>query len=292
MSVEPTHPYEILDVFADRPLEGNPLAVFTEAEQIPSRLMQAVARELNLSETAFILPGDGDCDAQLRIFTPVTELRFAGHPTLGCAFVVAARTGRTDVRLRTPAGIVPVRLERGDTGVIAFGEMEQPLPAIEPFPEADVAPLLEALGVGERPELPVEAYTNGPTHVLVALADADLVARLVPDQSRLRGLGEFGVSCFAPLGETAAATYKTRMFAPALGVPEDPATGSAAGPIAAHLVRHGRLASGAELELRQGAEIGRPSLLRATATGSREELARVAVGGSAVLVARGHFRLG
>ena len=292
MSVEPTHPYEILDVFADRPLEGNPLAVFAEGEQVPSRLMQAVARELNLSETAFILPGDGDCDAQLRIFTPTTELRFAGHPTLGCAFVVAARTGLTDVRLRPPAGIVPVHLERGDGQEITSGEMEQPIPTIELLPDADVAALLEALGVDERPELPVEAYTNGPTHVLVALADPDVVARLAPDQSRLGRLGNFGVSCFAPLGETASSTYKTRMFAPAFGVAEDPATGSAAGPIAAHLVRHGRLASGAELELRQGAEIGRPSLLRATATGSREAVTRVTVAGSAVLVARGHFRLG
>src|SRR5271167_3599215 len=98
------HPYEILDVFTDTPLQGNPLAVFTEGEQLPSRLMQAVARELNLSETVFLLPGDADCDAHLRIFTPAVEVPFAGHPTLGAAFVVGGLQALETVRLRTGSG--------------------------------------------------------------------------------------------------------------------------------------------------------------------------------------------
>ncbi len=287
MASEPTHPYEILDVFTDTPLQGNGLAVFTQGEQIPSRLMQATARELNLSETVFLLPGDAECDAQLRIFTPTTELAFAGHPTLGAAFVVAARDGRDAVRLRTGAGIVPVRLTRDGDGAPTFGEMDQPIPSVAPYPDA--VALGAALGLPGPTALPVEGYTNGPRHVIVVVPDAEGVAGLAPDLGAIaRLLPDAGVSCLALLG---AGVAKTRMFAPGMGVSEDPATGSAAGPIAVHLVRHGRLASGETLELRQGAEIGRPSRLFATATGARDAITAVSVGGSAVPVARGHFRL-
>ena len=280
------HPYEILDVFTDTPLEGNPLAVFTEGEQLPSRLMQAVARELNLSETVFLLPGDADCDAHARIFTPATEMPFAGHPTLGSAFVVGARERLDVVRLRTAAGVIAVRLTRDQAGAVVRGEMDQPIPTTAPFEQAET--VLRALAL-ERSELPVEAYTNGPTFVLIALADEAAVERLAPDLGALAKLGPVGFSCFAPTGET---TYRTRMFAPALGVAEDPATGSAAGPIAVHLLRHGRLESGQTVELLQGVEIHRPSTLYATAIGTSERIDAVRVGGSAVPVARGQFELG
>jgi trans-2,3-dihydro-3-hydroxyanthranilate isomerase len=159
-----------------------------------------------------------------------------------------------------------------------YGEMEQPTPVPEAFraPEA----LLASLGV-ERSELPVEAYRSGPLHVYVALADDHAVAALRPDMRALAELGEFGVSCFA----YDDGRVKTRMFAPSLGVDEDPATGSAAGPLALHLVRHERLDRGQEIEIRQGKDVRRPSLLRARV----EEGDRVFVGGSAVLVARGEF---
>ncbi len=292
-----SHPYEILDVFTDTPLEGNPLAVFTEGEQVPSRLMQAVARELHLSETVFLLPDAGanpgaEADAHVRIFTPAAELPFAGHPVLGSAFVVAGRTGRDRVRLRTGAGIVQVTLTRDDTGAIVFGEMEQPIPTVKPFPHPDA--LLAALGVGaDSVQLPVELYDNGPTHVMVALADAETVAALTPDLAALARLDSAGgFSCFAPEAPHGpASTYRTRMFAPSMGVSEDPATGSAAGPLAVHLLRHGRTASGETVELHQGLELARPSTLHATATGTPDAITRVTVGGCAVAVAHGHFRL-
>lgn len=291
MVTEPSHPYTLLDVFADAPLQGNPLAVFTEGEQIPSRLMQAVARELNLSETVFLLPGDpgGGYDAQLRIFTPAAELPFAGHPTLGAAFVVAGRDGSDRVRLRTSAGIVPVRLERDrlGSGEITFGEMEQPLPSVHPYAETDR--LLAALGV-EDTTLPVEVYDNGPRHVMVALDGEAQVAALAPDLGKLTALGQYGFSCFAR-SDAGGPNVRSRMFGPGLGVAEDPATGSAAGPLAVHLARHGRIHFGETIRISQGSEIGRPSLLLATAEGTAQSLTRVLVGGAAVVVAHGHFRL-
>src|SRR5215472_1432639 len=136
MPPEPDHPYEILDVFTDTPLQGNPLAVFTEGEAVPTRLMQSAARELHLSETVFVLPEDDDADATIRIFTPDAELPFAGHPVLGAAFVVGERQNLATVRLRTDAGIVPVRLTR-DHGEIVFGEMDQPIPTVGVYEHPD-----------------------------------------------------------------------------------------------------------------------------------------------------------
>jgi len=279
------HPYVILDVFTDVPLEGNQLAVFTEPADLSAELMQKAAREMNLSETVFLLEPDGNvqADARLRIFTPVSELSFAGHPTLGSAFVLGQRTGSSQVRLQTGAGVIPLSLWR-EGGEIVYGEMEQPIPEPEPFPEAEA--LLAALGVG-RAELPVELYRNGPVFVYVALPDEQAVAALRPDIRALEALGEIGVNCFA----VTSARVKTRMFGPALGVIEDPATGSAAGPLAVHLIRHGRVQYGQHIEIAQGAEIGRPSVLRARVEGSARQVERVLVGGSAVLVARGEYRL-
>ena len=231
----------------------------------------------------FVLAADADCDARIRIFTPGAELPFAGHPVLGSAFVIAERLGLDQVRLRTAASIVNVSVTRAD-GAIVHGEMEQPLPAVSAFERADE--VLSALGVA-RSELPVERYVNGPTHVFVALADERRLAALAPDLNALASLGELCVSCFAGAG----ASYTTRMFAPALGVAEDPATGSAAGPLALHLVRHGRLRFGEQIEIRQGAQIRRPSLLLARVDGSDGAIQRIAVGGAAVLVARGAYRL-
>jgi trans-2,3-dihydro-3-hydroxyanthranilate isomerase len=277
------HPYVILDVFTDVPLRGNQLAVFTDAQGIGSELMQRTARELNLAETVFLLPAPRGVDARARIFTPATELPFAGHPVLGTAFVLGQRSGASLVRLQTGAGLIPITLTR-EAGEIVFGEMEQPIPTPEPFARADE--LLRALRVTGS-GLPIEAYRNGPLHVYVELAGEDLVAAVAPDLTALTELGELGVSCFAGSGKR----FKTRMFAPALGVAEDPATGSAAGPLAVHLARHGRIGFGDQIEIRQGEEIGRPSILHACVEGSAERIERVRVGGSAVLVARGEYRL-
>jgi trans-2,3-dihydro-3-hydroxyanthranilate isomerase len=280
----PTLRYVIADVFTDRPLEGNQLGVFTDARGVDGELMQRLARELNFSETVFVLPAEGEGHARMRIFTPTIEVPFAGHPTLGTAFVLAAPMQLEEIRLETGRGVVPVRLER-EGGRIAFGRMSQPLPTVEPY--ADEAELLSALGV-ERSELPVELYDNGIQHVYVALASEGDVASLRPDLGRLAGVpAVIGINCFAGSG----ARWKTRMFAPGDGVPEDPATGSAAGPLALHLARHGRIAFGDQIEVSQGAEIGRPSTLYARADGSADAVEAIEVGGSAVVVARGEFRL-
>ena len=276
--------YVVADVFSDTPLTGNQLAVFTDAREIPEETLQPLAREMNLSETVFVFKPEQGGHARIRIFTPRTELPFAGHPTLGTAFVLATPLQLPVIRLETGAGVVPVALER-DGDRIVFGRMEQPVPTWERY--ADEAALLAALGV-DRSELPVEAYDNGVHHVYVALGSEDEVAALQPDVgalSRLRGV--MGTNCFTGSGTR----WKTRMFAPGGGVPEDPATGSAAGPLAVHLARHGRIGFGEEIEISQGAEIGRPSTLYATAEGSEDEITRVEVGGSAAIVARGEFRI-
>jgi trans-2,3-dihydro-3-hydroxyanthranilate isomerase len=274
----------VADVFTEKPLQGNQLAVFTDARDISEELLQPLAREMNYSETVFVLPAEGDGHARIRIFTPTAEIPFAGHPTLGTAFVLAGPLQLDEIRLETGAGVVPVRLER-DGQRIVFGRMEQPLPSVEPY-EAE-GDLLAALGV-ERSELPVEVYDNGLRHVYVTLGSEDNVATLRPDVSRLGELpAVLGINCIAGSGKR----WKTRMFAPAGGVPEDPATGSAAGPLAVHVARHGRISFGDEIEISQGAEIGRPSTLFARVDGSRERLDRVEVGGSSVIVARGEFRL-
>jgi trans-2,3-dihydro-3-hydroxyanthranilate isomerase len=276
--------YVVADVFTDRPLAGNQLAVFTDARDIPEELLQPLARELNYSETVFVLPKEGEGHARIRIFTPTTEIPFAGHPTLGTAFVLAAPLQLDELRLETGAGLIPVKLER-EEGRISFGRMEQPIPTVEAY--ADEASLLEALGV-ERSELPVEVYDNGLRHVYVALPSEEAVATLKPDLGSLAELpAVLGINCFAGAGSR----WKTRMFAPGDGVPEDPATGSAAGPLALHLARHGRIEFGEQIEISQGTEIGRPSTLHARVDGSAERVERVEVGGSAVIVARGEFRL-
>jgi trans-2,3-dihydro-3-hydroxyanthranilate isomerase len=276
--------YVIADVFTDTPLQGNQLAVFTDGRDLPGEQMQRTARELNLSETVFFLPPEQGGDVRVRIFTPVSELPFAGHPVLGSAFLAGELLELETVRLETGSGMVPVALRR-ENGQIVSGRMEQPIPVWEPYEHA--ARLLAAVGVAAS-GLPVEAYRNGPRHVYVALPDEAAVAALRPDVGVLAALGEIGVSCFAGAGRR----WKTRMFAPGLGVPEDPATGSAAGPLAVHLARHGRTGFGEEIEIRQGDQIGRPSVLYASAEGSAQRIDRVLVGGSAVVVARGQYRLG
>lgn len=281
--------YTVADVFTDTPLQGNPVAVFTDASGLSAEVMQRAARELNLSETVFMFRSDGPhAHLRIRIFTPATELPFAGHPVLGAAFVVGRAMGSPVVRLETGLGVVPVTLTRPDAGgEPVYGEMEQPIPTVEQFALGEE--LLAALGIaGDRDGLlPIEAYRNGPVHVYVELPSDEAVAGLAPDIGAIARLGVYGINCFAASGER----VKTRMFGPSLGVAEDPATGSAAGPLVVHLARHGRVAFGTEIEIVQGVEIGRRSVLRARVDGAPDAIERVAVGGSAVIVARGEYRL-
>lgn len=277
----PTLRFVVADVFTDTPLTGNQLAVFTDARGVDDATMQALALEIGFSETVFVLPAEQGGTARIRIFNPREEMPFAGHPTLGAAFVLGAPLQLRVIDLETGVGRVPVRLERDGSGRITFGWMEQPVPRVEPA--ADPERVLAAVGLAGA-SLPIELYDNGARHLVVGvLAEADL-ASLRPDRAAVAVLGATGVNCVAK----AAAGWRSRMF---WEHGEDAASGSAAGPIACHLARHGLVEWGEEVVLRQGVEIGRPSTLHARAEGGDGLIDAVEVGGSAVVVARGEFRL-
>ena len=196
----------------------------------------------------------------MRIFTPAREVPFAGHPTLGTAFVLAAPLQLGEIRIETGRGVVPVRLER-EGARISFGRMEQPLPEVESFADADE--LLAALGVALGAAGRVLRQRH-PARVRRARLARTRSRRCGPTRRACSAFGEVGVNCFAGEG----VRWKTRMFAPGHGVAEDPATGSAAGPLALHLARHGRIGWGEEIEISQGVEVGRPSTLYARVVGS------------------------
>jgi trans-2,3-dihydro-3-hydroxyanthranilate isomerase len=277
----PTYRYVVADVFTDTPLTGNQLAVFTDARDLDGATMQALAREMNFSETVFVLPPEAGGSVRIRIFSPFVEMPFAGHPTLGAAFVLGGPLQLQVITIETGAGNVPVILERDETGRIVFGRMQQPVPSVLPFERFEE--LFRTLGVGGS-ELPVELYDNGATHVFVALGSEREVAALQPDAAAITAFGVTGVNCIAGSGPE----WTSRMF---WRSGEDPATGSAAGPLACHLARHGRIAWGEEITISQGAAVGRPSTLYARAEGGDGLIDAVEVGGRAVTVARGEFRL-
>ena len=279
--------FRIVDVFTDRPLVGNQLAVFEDAAGIPESLLQPLALEIGYAETVFAYPGTEDADARIRIFTPTSEVPFAGHPVLGTAVVVATRLGAERVVLETGRGPVPVRIDR-TSGAAPRGTMEQPIPTIGLYDKADE--FLGAVGV-DQSVLPVTLYDNGIPHVYAMLESPDGVAALRPNFSALSELARsssmplVGFNVFSGSG----LNWKTRMFAPADGIAEDPATGSAAGPLTLHLARHGRIPWDTEIRIVQGVEIGRPSELFARVSGDADHVTKIEVGGYAVPVGGGWF---
>jgi trans-2,3-dihydro-3-hydroxyanthranilate isomerase len=285
MTSPQTLQFTFCDVFAEAPLEGNQLAVFADGRPIADDLQQQLAREINFSETVFVYPPEDPAHtARIRIYVPTAEIPFAGHPVIGTAVVIATERGLDEVVLETGVGPVSVDI-RGNEGT-----MHQPVPTVGPFPHADA--LLAALRV-ERSELPVEVYDNGMAHIYVVLESPEAVAALDPDASALArlqietGNEGSGFNVFAGSGTS----WKTRMFAPAQIAGEDPATGSAAGPLACHVMRHGLVEPGTEITISQGVEVGRPSTLRARADGSPEQITAVDVTGKAVIVGTGQFTL-
>ena len=275
--------YVIADVFAEEALEGNPLAVFLDASGLSSERMQRIAREMNLSETTFVFPARNGGDAHVRIFTPVNELPFAGHPILGTAVALGESTGQAGLRLETAMGTIPLEFQRTG-GRALLASMRQPIPSWEPY-HAE-GELLDALGVTSS-VLPVDAYRNGPRHVYVGLEHEEALSQVRPDLNALARHLDMAVNCFAGSGER----WRMRMFSPAYGVAEDAATGSAAGPLAIHLARHGLVRFGQRIEITQGVEMGRPSRMYASASGSRQQVDAVDVAGSALVVARGTLLL-
>jgi len=272
-----------LDVFTDAALEGNPLAVFPDARGIDDHTMQRLAREMNLSETVFVLPATRPgCDAKVRIFTPAAELAFAGHPTIGTSFVLrtvgAVAPDAASLVLEENIGPVPVRFDAGTppkawlrTPPITFGRT---------FDRIACAAALGLTGDDLYGELPVETASAGSAFAYVALRDPAAVDRAVSDARAIRdALGSDGpleVFLFAPVESGVYA----RMFAPEIGIVEDPATGSAAGPLAAYLVRHGLVpGDDASFICEQGVKMGRRSVLHV-----RIDAAGIDVGGSAVIL--------
>ncbi|WP_028646604.1 PhzF family phenazine biosynthesis protein [Nocardiopsis sp. CNT312] len=274
-----THPYVVVDAFTDTPLRGNPVAVFFDADDLTAECMQAIGKEMNLSEVTFVLSPRQGGDARVRIFTPVNELPFAGHPLLGTAIALGGAVEGDHLRLETRVGVIDFVLDRVD-GRVRGAEMEQPVPTWEVFDRADA--LVAALGA-PPPEAPVEIYVNGPRHVFVGLESFEALSALRPDHRALAEFEDMAANCYAGSGTH----WRSRMFSPAYGVTEDAATGSAAGPLAVHLARHGRAEFGRWIDIHQGLDMGRPSLMRALAEGSGDRVDAVRVRGGGVTVARG-----
>jgi trans-2,3-dihydro-3-hydroxyanthranilate isomerase len=295
--------YLHLDVFTDRPLEGNQLAVFTEPRGLGDDQMQRIAREMAFSETTFILPPESGGDVRMRIFTPGTELPMAGHPTVGSTFALAAEgtiaPGRPDFVFELGIGATPVALE-WDAGRLHFAWMTQPLPRFGPT-IGNLEGLAGALGVGpgEIAGAPPQMVSCGVPFLFVPLASRRAVdAVSVERQSMARccrdsGLDEAAVFVFTQERDQGAGDEHvySRMLAPGLGVTEDPATGSASGPLGCYLLRHGlvsRATAGRFLSL-QGVAMRRPSRVHISIESDGDRITRVRVGGQAVVIGTGQL---
>ena len=298
--------YHTLDVFTDRVFGGNPLAVFPDGRGVSGDRMQRIARELNLSETVFVLPPDDPAHTRrLRIFTPAAELPFAGHPTVGTAFLLAAlgevplAGDETGIVFEEGVGPVPVRIQaRGGRPV--FTELTAArLPERGP-PPPPRAELSELLGLAED-DLPedgwaAEGWSCGVPFLFVALRGRAALARARVDPARwealLAGWWAPHLYVLARDPELPGSHVRARMFAPAMGIAEDPATGGAASALAGYLAARSPEREGTlRWTVEQGFEMGRPSLLRVEADVRGGEVAAVRVGGASVLVAEGVMRL-
>jgi trans-2,3-dihydro-3-hydroxyanthranilate isomerase len=276
--------YTIVDVFTDRALAGNPLAVFADGTGLDAGTMQAIAKELHLSETTFVLPPSSkDADHRVRIFTPDSELPFAGHPTIGTAFVLGG--GKDGVK-RLEEGVGVIRVTQRD----GFVQMEQPLPS---FTGTTITrkQAADALGLpveDVRSDVPIQGASSGVPFLFVPLANLKAVKRV----RRPTGL-DGNVYVFAMSAERSGSHVHGRMFDDGLGVGEDPATGSAQGPLGAYLVAHGLVNEAPTVRVRseQGFEIGRPSILDIEIDNANGRITAVRVGGKCVLVGAGWLNL-
>ncbi|VFT33174.1 phenazine biosynthesis protein [Pseudomonas aeruginosa] len=277
------HRYVVIDAFASEPLQGNPVAVFFDCDDLSGERMQRMAREMNLSESTFVLRPQQDGDARIRIFTPVNELPFAGHPLLGTAIALGAETDKDRLFLETRMGTVPFRpgAPGRQGGGLQHAAADPHLGALQPPGRAARRPRPEGL------DLSIEVYRNGPRHVFVGLESVAALSALHPDHRALCDFPDLAVNCFAGAGRH----WRSRMFSPAYGVVEDAATGSAAGPLAIHLARHRQIPYGQQIEILQGVEIGRPSRMYARAEGAGERVSAVEVSGNGAAFAEGRAYL-
>jgi trans-2,3-dihydro-3-hydroxyanthranilate isomerase len=286
------YPFRLVDVFSERPLAGNQLAVVLDAEGLGDERMLAIAREFNFSETTFVTPSTATgCDWRVRIFTPGRELPMAGHPTIGTAVVLEA-LGKARERTVFELGVgpTPVRLRPG------WAEMDQRPPtfgAEHPDPAALAAALSvepdDILGTG----LPPQAVGTGFTHLMVPLRSLDAVGRLRPRldlwEAAMATFPGLAAYCFARGGALPGSDVHCRMFTPEV---EDPGTGSAAGPLASYLATRQPTGDGTRsYRVEQGFEMGRRCLLEASVDVSGGQVTAVRVGGSARIVAEGWLDL-
>lgn len=288
--------YHVVDVFTTTPLEGNALAVFPAADGVDAAQMQLIARELNLSETTFVLPAESSAEAtRVRIFTPASELAFAGHPTIGTAYMlrrlgVVARDSQR-FALKENVGLVPIRVDAGDDPILWLT-----MPAIRKqgeFGRERCARVLSLTPDRLVQGVPCEAFTAGNPCIFVAVQDPAAVDDAMVDTAALRDLlrGTKNPTCMFIFAPTKTGAY-SRMFAPELGVQEDPATGSATGPLAAFMMKHGLVSSagGTRFISEQGVKMGRRSLLHVLINGERGSDG-IEIGGNVVHVAEATMQL-
>jgi trans-2,3-dihydro-3-hydroxyanthranilate isomerase len=285
-----------VDVFTDRALTGNALAVFPDGRGLSTNQMQAIARETNLSETTFILPGDPVVEKEngirVRIFTVQEELPFAGHPTLGTAFVLHGQSGATEVRLALNVGTVPVRFEN-PAGQPVFGEMTQKDPefGLIHAPQA----IAEATGLSVAdldPSVPTQTVSTGIPYTIAAFRSLDTLQSLRLDVQRAteylaRTGGRFFYFVCRETVDPKARLHARMLFYNG----EDPATGSAAGCCSAWMVAHGVATSDERVLIEQGLEMHRPSCIFVRATKRDNQVINVRVGGNCVEVLRGEVTL-
>jgi trans-2,3-dihydro-3-hydroxyanthranilate isomerase len=300
--------YHLVDVFTDRQFGGNPLAVFTNGRGIRAETMQAIAKELNLSETTYVLPPDDTAhDYRVRIFTPEKELPMAGHPTIGTTYVLAREhliargtdDTETEIKLEEGVGTIPVRIEWRE-GAARFIEMRQPRPTFGAR-VADLQAVAEMLSI--EPEeiagtnLPLEVVSCGVPFLYVPLKSLRAVQhikfRVDVWESKLKEIVPPEVFVFTREVEFAGSTVHSRMFAPGMGIWEDPATGAASGPLGCYLVRHGvvRCDDRADITSEQGIEMGRPSFIKISITREGEEITDVRVGGECRFMGEGYLEI-
>jgi trans-2,3-dihydro-3-hydroxyanthranilate isomerase len=288
-------PFAQLDVFSSRPFEGNSLAVFPDGRELTEKQMQDVAREMNLSETTFIVPRDPEVERErgvrVRILTVQEELPFAGHPTLGTAFFLRGATGASEIALDLNVGRVPVRFE-DKPGAAAFGEMSQVEPEFGLVHDREAVVRAAGLRDGDiDPSLPVQTVSTGLSFTIVPLRGLEVMRRLQVD---LRSSSEYleqtrsGKFFYFVTRETidpAARLHARMMFYNG----EDPATGSAAGCTAAWMVAHGVAQPEERVLIEQGVEMRRPSRIFVRASRRDDRVVNVRVGGNAVEVLRGEI---
>jgi trans-2,3-dihydro-3-hydroxyanthranilate isomerase len=300
----PARRFVQVDVFTDTPYCGNPLAVVLDGQGLSDRQMQAIAREMNLSETAFILPATAEAEAKVRIFTPRLELPFAGHPVVGTGYVLVAegllpkRQGAFDLRLELGIGVLPVTVTCAD-GAIARVTMTQQTPQFRAIVSDDeVITLARGLGLDPQDilatDLPAQLVSTGLPQLIVPVRSLAAVQAITLDLGLLRTIcaryGTHSIYVFTRETVTPSAHVHTRLFAATAGILEDPATGSASGALGAYLVHH-RVLGGDDavvhIENEQGYELERPSRIFIEVERHGSAISRVRVGGQVVKVVEG-----